>query len=166
MEEETLDLEFNRSTNERPKFISVLCILSWIYVAFAALSGLSNALTPQEKLEEQLEVSKAQIEESPMASSEFMQDMLTFSDATMESAKTMNLIVMILILIEGAAVFMMFKQQRNGFWIYSIVQILIIAVSVYYLPWPNVFTIMVVGFYVLLSALFIILYGVNLKHMK
>lgn len=166
MEEETLDLEYNRPSEERSKFIAVLCVLSWIYVGISVLSGLSTAVTSQDELEEQVEISKAQFEESPMASNEMMQDMMSFTDESITTSKTVNLYTMILMLIEGAAVFMMFKQQKKGFWIYLAVQVLIIAVSIFYMPWPNMFSSLLIVFVGFFSALFLILYAVNLKHMK
>ncbi len=164
--EENLDLEYNNNVSERPTFITVLCILSWIYVTFSVLSSLSSAFTSQEDLEEQLEISRAQIEESPMASNDMMQDIIAFSEKTMEHNKTTNLIGMILMLIQGAAVYMMFKLNKIGFWIYLLVNVSLIGVTAYFVPWPNVMSSMTIIFSSLIAIVFIILYGVNLKHMK
>lgn len=164
--EENLDLEYSNNTSERPTFITVLCILSWVYVAFSVLSSLNAAFTSQEELQEQLEISRAQIEESPMASNEMMQDVISFSEKTMEHNKTTNLIGLVLMLIQGAAVYMMFKLNKMGFWIYLIVNVALIGVTVYFVPWPNVMSSMTIGFSSLITAVFLILYSVNLKHMK
>lgn len=166
MEEENLDLEYSTSTKERPTFVTVLCILSWIYVGLAILSSLTSAFTSQEDLEAQMELSRAQIEESPMASSDFMQDFLSFTEGSLEYSKTMNLMTLVLMLIEGLAVFMMFKLNRLGFWVYLAVNAVLIIGTAYMIPWPNVMSSMTVGFTGFIIAVFVVLYGVNLKHMK
>jgi hypothetical protein len=166
MEEENLDLEYTTKTKERPTFISVLCILSWIYVAITVLSSLNGSLTSQEEVEAQLEVSRAQIEESPMASNEMMQEIMDFSEDSLENAKTMNLMTLVLMLVEGLAVFMMFKLNKIGFWIYLATNLILIIGTAYMVPWPNIMSTMTIGFTGLITAVFLILYGVNLKHMK
>jgi hypothetical protein len=166
MEEENLDLEYTTNTKQRPTFISVLCILSWIYVAFSVLSSLSTALTSQEDLQEQLEASRAQIEESPMASNQMMQDIISFSEESMENTKSLNLMTLVLMLVQGLAVYMMFRLNKLGFWLYLIVNIILIAGTAYMVPWPNIMSSMVVGFSGLITVVFVILYGVNIKHMK
>lgn len=166
MEEENLDLEYTAKTKERPTFITVLCILSWIYVAITVLSSLNGSLTSQEEVEAQLEVSRAQIEESPMASNEMMQEIMDFSEDSLENAKTMNLMTLVLMLVEGLAVFMMFKLNKMGFWIYLATNLILIIGTAYMIPWPNIMSTMTIGFTGLITAVFLILYGVNLKHMK
>ena len=101
-----------------------------------------------------------------MASSDFMQDSLAFMESSVVNAKMMNLVTLVLMLVEGFAVFMMFKLNKMGFWIYTLVQVVLIGVTIYFVPWPNVLSTMTVGFYGIIVLLFLILYGVNLKHMK
>lgn len=164
--EDTIDNDEIVGKAVRPKFLSVLCVLSWIYVAISVLGSLSNATTPQEDLEAQIEVSRQQIENMPPGMEGFMEDTLNFAEATIEHTKTMNIITLILMLIQGLAVYMMFKLSKNGFWLYTLVQVLLIGVTVYFIPWPNILSTLTITFYVVIVVLFLILYGVNLKHLK
>jgi hypothetical protein len=71
-----------------------------------------------------------------------------------------------LFLLQGVAVFMMFQQKKIGFWSYLIIQVGIIGVMSYFYPWPNIFSMAAVGYRGFTSLLFVILFAVNLKHMR
>jgi len=159
------DGEFNNEEpRKRPAFITVLAILSWIYVAIGVLSALVNSLSSEEKQMEQIDQAIAvydDMDEMPLRD-----DMIELAEASKENFRVTNLGNLIFLLIEGIAVFMMFNLKRNGFWLYTLAQIGLVSLVIMVMPWPNSMSTLIVVFTVFIVLLFEILYAVNLKHMK
>jgi len=61
-------------------------------------------------------------------------------------------------------VFLMFKLKKNGFYLYSVVNLFWMLVPVYFIGMEV--GMMMLGVGALITILFIILYAVNLKHME
>jgi len=159
------DVDFNNEApRKRPAFITVLAILSWVYVAIGVLGALVNSLSSEEKQMEEIDQAIAiydGMDEMP-----FMDDSIAVLEASRDNVRITNLGNLIFLLIEGIAVFMMFNLKRNGFWLYTLAQIGLVSLIVMVMPWPNSISTLTVVFTVFIVLLFEILYAVNLKHMK
>jgi len=159
------DGEFNNgSPRKRPAFITVLAILSWIYVAIGVLGALVNSFSSEEKQMQQIDEAIAiydNMDEMP-----FLDDSVAVLEASRDNLRITNLGNLIFLLIEGIAVFMMFNLKRNGFWLYTLAQIGLVSLLIMVMPWPNIISTLTVVFTLFLVLLFEILYAVNLKHMK
>jgi len=159
------DGEFNNEEpRKRPTFITVLAILSWIYVAIGVLGALVNSLSSEEKQMEQIDQAIAVYDD--MDEMPFLDDSIAVLEASRDNLRITNLGNLIFLLIEGIAVFMMFNLKRNGFWLYTLAQIGLVSLIIMVMPWPNSITTLTVVFTVFIVLLFEILYAVNLKHMK
>jgi len=163
---EDLIEEQDFSTPKRPAFITVLAILSWIYIGLGLVGVLSTATKSNDELDNEIANAVAQLEISPLASTPFFEDYVNFVEGSAENAKTTNMFNLILLLIEGLGVFMMFQLKKTGYWIYTASSLLFIGLPILFLPWPNSMSSMTLGIYIFIVILFQILYGVNLKHMK
>ncbi len=152
-----------RQQNQRPAFLKVLCILSWIYVGFGVLGGLINTLGSQDDQIRDLNNAKELYNEM---FPELAYDLDPFIYAQQENLKFENSIKFILLLIEGLAVFMMFVQKRIGFWIYSGVQLSFILLYISIYPFPNLFSYLTIFGISVPILIFSILYALNLKHMN
>jgi hypothetical protein len=159
------DGEFdNEVPRKRPAFITVLAILSWIYVAIGVLGALVNSFSSEEKQMQQIDEAIAiydNMDEMP-----FLDDSVAVLEASRDNLRITNLGNLIFLLIEGIAVFMMFNLKRNGFWLYTLAQIGLVSLLIMVMPWPNIISTLTVVFTLFLVLLFEILYAVNLKHMK
>ena len=159
------DVDFNNEApRKRPAFITVLAILSWVYVAIGVLGALVNSLSSEEKQMEEIDQAIAiydGMDEMP-----FMDDSIAVLEASRDNVRITNLGNLIFLLIEGIAVFMMFNLKRNGFWLYTLAQIGLVSLIIMVMPWPNSISTLTVVFTVFIVLLFEILYAVNLKHMK
>ena len=159
------DGEFNNdSPRKRPAFITVLAILSWIYVAIGVLGALVNSFSSEEKQIEQIDQAIAiydDMDEMPL-----LDDSIAALEASKDNLRITNLGNLIFLLIEGIAVFLMFNLKRNGFWLYTLGQIGLVSLLIMVMPWPNIISTLTVVFTLFLVLLFEILYAVNLKHMK
>ena len=159
------DVDFNNEApRKRPAFITVLAILSWVYVAIGVLSALVNSLSSEEAQIEKIDEAIAiydSMDEMP-----FMDDSIAVLEASRDNVRITNLGNLIFLLIEGISVFMMFNLKRNGFWLYTIAQIGLVSLMIMVMPWPNLISTLTVCVTLFLVILFEILYAVNLKHMK
>lgn len=159
------DGEFNnKAPRKRPAFITVLAILSWVYVAIGVLGALVNSLSSEEKQIEQIDQAIAtydNMDEMPLRD-----EFIEVAVASRDNLRVTNLGNLIFFLIEGIAVFMMFNLKRNGFWLYTLAQIGLVSLMIMVMPWPNLISTLTVCITLFLVLLFEILYAVNLKHMK
>ena len=159
------DGEFNNEApRKRPTFITVLAILSWVYVALGVLSALVNSFSSEEKKIEQIDQAIAVYEDTDEMP--LRDEFIELAEASKENLRITNLGNLIFLLIEGIAVFMMFNLKRNGFWLYTIAQIGMVSLAIMVMPWPNIISTLSIAFTLFLVLLFEILYAVNLKHMK
>jgi len=83
-----------------------------------------------------------------------------------EHAGTLNLIALLTSLISVVGVFLMFKMNKMGFYAYIIAQLAMTIGPLAILGFGNWTALMGAMWTGFLAVVFIILYGVNLKHMK
>ena len=130
------DGEFNNEApRKRPAFITVLAILSWVYVAIGVLGALVNSLSSEEKQMQQIDQAIAIYDD--MDDVPFLADSVAVLEASRDNLRVTNLGNLIFLLIEGVAVFMMFNLKRNGFWLYTLAQIGLVSLMIMVMPWPN-----------------------------
>ena len=178
MDEVVLD-EVTEEVNEtRPMFLTVLCILTWIGSGIGVLSGLFSVLT-YSKATKQMQESGAKLQDlsdeldsapssgdagEEMAKS-MMKGVAEGMDGMIEWANTINWInigVAVLCII-GAV--LMWKLKRTGFFLYTAATVISVVTPIA-LMGSNFLTLMSVAFGGFFGLIFIILYGVNFKHLK
>ena len=156
---------------KRPTFITVLCILSLIGSGgFGLIQPLYQYATfdnTYPKQIEQIEKSIEQLEDAGMDSGTFY-DMavngLIALEKTKENLAPMTAAHVIFALFSLLGVFLMFKLKKNGFYLYSVVNLFWMLVPVYFIGMEAGMLMLGMGAFVVI--LFIILYAVNLKHME
>ena len=136
--------------NERPVFLKVLCILSWIN------AGLWILLFTFFKLFVNDEVASQAIE---MQKTDEEKKALEFS---MQFLEQTSLPFLLLYLISIISVYMMWEMKKKGFMIYAPLQLVIILVPYFVMP----FSISDFLFSFLIVSVFIGMYASNLKYMK
>ena len=156
---------------KRPTFITVLCILSFIGSGgFGLLQPLYQYATfdntyPQQV--EQIEQGIEQMEDAGMDSGTFY-DMavngLIALEKTKENLAPMTATNVLFALFSLVGIFLMFKLKKNGFYLYTVVNLFWMLVPLYFIG-PEI-GMMMLGFGAAITILFIILYAVNLKHME
>lgn len=168
--EEHLDAKTYKE-NRAKKFVKVLCILSLVSLGFGLLGVLTTAISGKQSIE--------QIEEAEAIMYQAMDSFGIQADATPAIQKPMdfqrhvnfntfylNLILTLLALSAGVfGVLKMLKMEKIGFHFYiiycalPIAQFFIVA-PIDLLHWSFFF------WPIIISTLFLILYGVNVKYMK
>ena len=161
----------NTGANKRPTFLTVLCILSFIGGAWGIIGGVMNmsAGAGTEALSEmstQMEEAKAQMGDDA-ASGVAGSMMDAAADVAMKAAanaKQIGISNIVLAIISLLGVWMMWNLKKNGFYLYTLATIGGLLVPLIFLG-VNLVSILSVGVGGLIGVVFIILYGMNLKHM-
>ncbi len=161
MEEHTIDLDQPQQAAKRPTFLTVLCILTFVGSGLGLLSAIASftVLSPANTYSA-LELNASRMNAVIPAYEEF---------ATWTTYNTIvSTISTLLGLIAGI---MMWKLNKSGFYIYLlswIAPVVMTAVSFKHVSdsvTADFFPI-VIALNVLIMAAFVIMYAVNLKHMK
>ena len=95
-----------------------------------------------------------------------MNDMIATAEKGDENAKTLGYSNLAFSLISLAGVWMMWNLKKTGFWLYLLASIGGLAVMFSVLGGGGLFANITSILAVVITAVFIILYGVNLKHMR
>lgn len=146
----------------RPKFLTVLCILTFICSALYILMDIYGYLTVDKS---------AAMFDTSMGNLQDVDQLGVISQAQLATQKAAenalpNLIVGLLtslLCILGA--WQMWKQLKNGFYIYCVGEI-VAPLSKIFLGAGTMVEMAGIGFGILVAVAFIIMYAVNLKHMK
>jgi hypothetical protein len=158
---------------KRPQFLTVLCVLSFIMCGLGLLGGIYNLVsrTP-EKMAEGVEKMR---EFSPEMADQMEQQMIAMQDSSwMKVEPYLNLIF---VLVSLLGVIMMWNLNKKGFYIYIVgelwayIALLIggkaamdMMGSMGGMVQGAAMMMMVLMF--ILDAAFIVMYAMNLKHMK
>ncbi len=157
----------------RPRFLTVLCILTFIATGLSLVTGLFNLLVTGRQSEEQMINAKVAMSESINE----MRDMgMTSFVDLMEKIQRMSVEVndnfyfagifgLVLTVIGLYSAIRMWKGSKLGFHIYIVYNLLAIGGIYLYVSAANIPTVFVV-FNVILSGIFILMYSRNLKWMK
>ena len=136
--------------DERPTLLKVLCILSWIGAGFQIFVSTLYSLFINETVKQKM---------FDILPSEEMvsmyKEIFTLMDKTF-------IWYLILYLVNIVFVYMMWNFKKNGFYGYTIIQVFILFV-----PFTvNPFNLGQLVVSLIFPIIFIVLYGMNLKHMK
>lgn len=141
-----------QATTARPVFITVLCILSFVGVGFTLLINVVAYIILKASADMLQEVQATGVE----------------MDAAWNAVRYMD--VNLAIGIGGAlaclwGAILMWKLKRIGYYIYIVGQVVPLVLSFFILQTTMLDTLTFI-FSALFPLIFIVLYGINLKHMK
>jgi hypothetical protein len=157
--------EMNTGASQRPTLLTVICILSFIWAGFAIIgSGLGYVgmkMMASGAVEEMVAQSG---DANAMAQIEEAQAKMEESGLDAGQLANLMLVVMALSVVVLIGVIMMWKLKRTGFFVYTGAQV-VSALSPVLMGGKMDMSAMGMGS-LGLTVLFIVLYGMNLKHMK
>ncbi len=155
---------------ERPTFLTVLCILSFVGLGLKILNSFSGMIFGmftsrfepfiRENIDKNLDYG-----DIPEQIRFFVADSFNIAYKAMERATPMSLVTLVLAVTALFGVIMMWKLRRAGFYLYTGSKIFILMVPFLFLG-LNFFTLIAVSTASFFTILFIILYAVNMAHMK
>ena len=168
---ETLQ-EYEQRPPARPTFLTVLCILTFIGSGWGIVSGIITYATAASKAKEMVVTQQKSAEdlkkndqkgEGSGIAQKMVSSMSVFTEGNLKKAGIAGMVSALLCL---AGAFMMWKLNKNGYYIYILGTLAGIASPFMIYGSDNIISIMssiMVGF---VGIVFVILYGVNLKYMK
>lgn len=155
--------------NKRPTFLTVLCILTFIWSGLTVLFS-TNALIGGRMSPEQIENSKLQLmeaydDDAPEVVNEFLLKSIEVLEIQNNNFFAITATGLLASLMAVFGALLMFKLNRKGFGLYIFAQAIPIFISFYYYG-TNIAAVVSVIIQLFISLLFIFMYMVNLKHMK
>ncbi len=137
---------------KRPVFLTVLCILSFIAAGFVIIGGIIGYLAV---------AAVSAVADGAMAGMEGMEGMGEVVTAASGAGNVLTLLIVgvALTVVALIGVIMMWKLKKTGFYVYTGAQVIGIVVPIVLgSAFPVVGTIITAGF--------VVMYGLNLKHMS
>jgi hypothetical protein len=174
--ETPIDNSFEQAMQEpkRPQFLTVICVLSFIMCGLGLVSGVWSIIqnTPEHMAESIEQMRKF----SPEMADKLEEQMIAMQDSTfMQISPYLNFVYLLLSFL---GILMMWKLQKKGFFLYIAGEVLpylgfLVAGKQTMAMMGSagggaaeVAGVVMVVLMVIFDAAFIIMYAVNLKHMK
>ena len=159
-------------TKKRPKYLTVLCILSFVSIGLALLTGLFNLVSGPSSVEELTEMQvlmTSSVNEMENLGADWLADMMKkgqkMAIEVNDNFYLASFVTITYLLLGLLGVLKMWKGEKRGFHLY-ISYCLLSVVSLYlYISPANISTFSVVVS-LLLSGLFILMYSRNLHWMR
>lgn len=158
---------------KRPDFLTILCVLTFIGSTWGIFSGLTNynnadvmAEMSRQMIEQQKE--EAMDKATTAGQRSFMEKMFSGANDLMDTVKvkqnSLFSIMSNILTLVGAV--LMFRLKKTGFGIYVLgIGVFIAAPLVIFGP-ANIFGLFMTFLLGIVGVVFVILYGLNLKHMR
>lgn len=165
-----LDNDNLKVENERPTFLTVLTIITFVVSGLFFLSGIFGAMSYDK--EKQLEANEIQIEQMIELAAEdktgavdgIISSMEVFNAENIENASTLMTINILASLLSLLGAFFMYNLKKIGFHTYIVSKLLsAIPLLMYTLSMP---VLLGYGFFLFFTLVFVIMYSRNLKYMK
>lgn len=148
-----------------PTFILVLCILTFVWSAYAIVVGIVNMASPADVAIAEAEMAISTLPyNTPPGMKKFLQETLDFAYASAPYKTVLDLGSLLIVLLSLMGAILMLKLRKVGFYIYTSVNIIQIFIPLMILV--NSFSLMTSAVVGVFNILFIILYGVNRKYMS
>ena len=168
-------MEENVTTIEAPKkrstFLTVLCILSFIGSGgFGLLNSVYTYVTFEssypEKIQQATDGLEA-MEEAGMESGFFYsmtENSIIQLKALSENLELITGVNCLFAILSLLGIFMMFKLKKNGFYLYTAANVFWLLVPLALIDFDAMFNMTMIG--AAITALFVIMYAINLKQME
>jgi len=167
MEENVTTIELPK---KRPTFLTVICILSFIGSGAGLLFSAYNYITFEKTYPKQIEQfteAVEMMEDSGTDSGYFYNSAVNKLVELDAMSKNLDMITganCLFAILSLLGVFMMFKLMKNGFYLYTFANLFWLLIPLALIDFDAMLTnTMIGGAFIIL---FIIMYAVNLKHMK
>ena len=156
----------------RPRFLTIICVLSYvagIWSAAGAFSALMDPVALQEATENSKEWVYSEIDRiegmPEEGGAELYEMLIEYLTATLAHSFVLNLSTLFLSIVSVVGVFFMWRQRKVGFHLYTAANVFSPLIPMFVMGLNGV-TILVAFFGMFVSVGFVIMYGLNLKHMN
>lgn len=165
MDKEISELDDGISVKEKlPEMLNVITIMTLGYSSMIFISSTINLFIGKQFIEEIQTTLADNSQEIEKIENPFLLQLFNTGMDALDNFPILNLITLSVAVISITAAFLMRKLKKNGFFIYVLATFIEIGGPIYILGAGISAGIVIAGS--VFSILFIILYGVNLKHLK
>ncbi len=172
MENQIVDQD-SYTESRRPTMLTVLCIITFAVSAYYLFEGTLTIFMSKTFDSSQWQVVIDQMNEAldgaDPQSAKFLESIMDSVSITIErsinNSTLLGLIAILVALVSAYGAYLMFNLKRIGFTIYTGAKIAGIILPLIILGF-NIVTILVYLFAAIVGLIFVILYGVNRKHMN
>ncbi len=160
-------------TSKRPVFLTVVCIITFLFCAYGIwqYTGVAFGNRAEQMLEEARVQAKAELEKmDPEAANHpltrtMMDGQIGVYQDMAQHARPIGILTLVYLAFTGMATWLMWKLKRIGFWVFTAIQVPGFLVPFIWMK-PTVVALLMFGFSGLLWAVLIVLFALNLKHMR
>jgi hypothetical protein len=156
---------------QRPTLLTVLCILTFLGSSWGIFDGFINIFKAKTidtvGLNDQLQTEMDKLNDSGTTGetlTKLLEGAMDVANKAIEKAIPLAIFSIIASMLSIFGAYLMWNLKKSGFYIYITAQIISLF-GIFYLLGLSFASIAIVGFGGLLSLIFTILYGVNLKYM-
>lgn len=160
MNDEILEDDYDQVNHTLPQFLNVLTILTFIGSGLTLIMAFYNLATIEQQ-RTQIEQTKRMLDNNPFS---FGKDMMRGAEIMLDNIYLMQGTAILVAIACIYAALQMRKLNKNGFYIYSAACVVSIAVPLSFVGFGFMGGIILSS--AIFSIAFIIMYGVNLKHMR
>jgi hypothetical protein len=158
---------------KRPTFLTVLCIITFIWSGYTVLTSLAGIFTSNSFDQEEWQEISIQVSESMDQADSQAQEMMEMAmdavastiAAGIENAMLLGIIGFLAAGLSFFGAFQMFKLKKMGYYIYILSKVVGVFIPVIILG-LNLITGIMYGVGLLIALVGIILYGINSKHLS
>lgn len=158
--------ELTGEVKPRPVFLTVLCILSYVgnaFIIFGSLFSLVFFSAMKPVWEMAMQQGEVQEEMAEMPFPALFGNMVEL----MDYIPLMMIVALVAGILNLFGVFQMWKMKKSGFYVYSITELAPYIVNfVLYTQVLGAFGALISIFNLVIPVGFVIMYGLNLKHMR
>ncbi len=169
---EPIDYSAETTTAKRPTFLTVLCIITFIVSGWTLIQGVralfSENTFDQASFEQSMEQAAQAMGGADAKSQEMVESMMSAANesmqAGMENATTLAIVGILASVLSILGAYLMFTLKKSGYYTYIGAKVIGVIVPLAIMG-VNLVTGFMYGFIALIGIIFIILYGVNRKHL-
>ena len=157
--------------NPRPTFLTVVCIISFVGLGWGIINNLSTLAFSSgnnfmySMVQDNLEMALSEAHASDPATAAFLEKIFDSVMKLIEKLPLFATLGLVCSLIALAGVIMMWNLKKIGFYLYTAAKVIMLFIPVILIGF-NFMSAMISISMMIGAALFITLYGLNLKAMK
>ncbi|MEN8927743.1 MAG: hypothetical protein ABF242_01985 [Flavobacteriales bacterium] len=163
-----LDQDNLHIENERPSFLTVLCIITFVFSGFLLISSIYGLITydelAQQEAFEQSIIAMQDLGADLPGMDENIIELEVFNEEQIENNATLQAVSLVSILLSLLGAFMMYQLKKLGFHLYLVSKVVgLVPLTIFTLSTAVFWA---YGIFLLFTLAFIIMYSRNLKFMK
>lgn len=162
-------MQTNTAMHVRPAFLTVLCVLTFIGSSWGIISGTFSYLTADTASElTKVSMQDTQDKLNAAGGSKLAEKIMADAQAstTSENLKKVGLTSIVASVLTLLGAILMFGLKKAGFWLYLLGTIISIVMPIVIYGAGNFVSMITVIIAAATGIVFVILYGLNLKHLR